>query len=213
MVGYPLAYERRCSGTTDKCPQCRESRLPTLPLPVQSTVAQPVRNTPARAPQRYQNCSRPSPHNHPGYRELVYHWTNDPNSSAITVQIGWFQVLKGYIPEDWTSMRIPKRGVPKVFTRPRSEFPDEGSPINPAAPRLRQAAQQRVETAYARTVRAHDRRILEVPLEERLKHALPHCAAKTMLPATQSVHDASTQIKTGHQDIRSYFSSNTSHHG
>jgi hypothetical protein len=30
--------------------------------------------------------------------------TNDPNSSAITVQIGWFQVLKGYIPEDWTSM-------------------------------------------------------------------------------------------------------------
>jgi hypothetical protein len=33
---------------------------------------------------------------------------------------------------------------------------------------------------------------------------------KTMLPAiTQSVHDASTQIKTGHQDIRSYFSQAT----
>jgi hypothetical protein len=59
---------------------------------------------------------------------------------------------------------------------------------------------------------AHDRRILEVPLEERLqtRTAALRAWVKTMLPAiTQSVHDASTQIKTGHQDIRSYFSQAT----
>jgi hypothetical protein len=81
--------------------------------------------------------------------------------------------------------------------------------------RLRQAAQQRVETAYAYGPRmlAHDRRIL-CHWKNDFKHAPPHCGRKTMLPAiTQSVHDASTQIKTGHQDIRSYFTSNTSHHG
>jgi hypothetical protein len=57
---------------------------------------------------------------------------------------------------------------------------------------------------------AHDRRILEVPLKNDFKHALLRAWVKTMLPAiTQSVHDASTQIKTGHQDIRSYFSQAT----
>jgi hypothetical protein len=29
--------------------------------------------------------------------------TNDPNSIGTTAQIGWFQVLKGKIPKEWTS--------------------------------------------------------------------------------------------------------------
>jgi membrane glycosyltransferase len=29
--------------------------------------------------------------------------TNDPDSIVTVVQIGWFQVLKGYIPKEWTS--------------------------------------------------------------------------------------------------------------
>jgi hypothetical protein len=29
--------------------------------------------------------------------------TNDPDSIETAAQIGWFQVLKGYIPYDWTS--------------------------------------------------------------------------------------------------------------
>jgi hypothetical protein len=115
--------ERRCSGTTDKCPQCSEiETVPHLYRCQSSTVAQPVRNTPARAPQRYQNCSRPSPHNHPGIESwFITGDTNDPNSSAITVQIGWFQVLKGYIPEDWTSMqegfyRSQRSNSEKIYT-------------------------------------------------------------------------------------------------
>jgi hypothetical protein len=59
---------------------------------------------------------------------------------------------------------------------------------------------------------AHDRQVLEVPLEEPLQtHTSALQAwAKTMLPAiTQSLRDASTQILTGHQDIRSYFSQAT----
>ncbi len=29
--------------------------------------------------------------------------TNDPDSIETVVRIGWFQMLKGYIPNDWTS--------------------------------------------------------------------------------------------------------------
>ncbi len=59
---------------------------------------------------------------------------------------------------------------------------------------------------------AHDRRLLDVPLEERLLTRTSALLAwtTTMLPAiNQSVRDACTQINTGHQDIRSYFSQAT----
>jgi hypothetical protein len=59
---------------------------------------------------------------------------------------------------------------------------------------------------------AHDRRVLDVPLEERLQSRTSElmACAKTMLPViNRSVRDARAHLQTGHQDIRSYFSSTT----
>jgi hypothetical protein len=88
--------------------------------------------------------------------------------------------------------------------------PAEDSPDNSSA-RSRQAAQQRVETAYAYAplMLACDQRVLDVPLEERLKSRTSALAAcvKTIFPViNQSVRDARAEIHTGHLDIRSYFS-------
>jgi hypothetical protein len=55
---------------------------------------------------------------------------------------------------------------------------------------------------------AHDRRVLDVPLEERLQSRTSELLAwaKTMLPViNRSVRDACAQLRTGHQDLRSYF--------
>jgi diadenosine tetraphosphatase ApaH/serine/threonine PP2A family protein phosphatase len=106
----------------------------------------------------------------------------------------------GYIPEDWTSRQEAfyrrreesnkKDYTGKQWTKELIEFfwthgntlwkdrcasahaPDEDSPNSNV--RLRQAAQHRVQMAcrYAPLL-AHDRQILEVPLEERLQ-TLPH---------------------------------------
>jgi hypothetical protein len=71
-----------------------------------------------------------------------------------------------------------------------------------------------VERAYAHApiMLAHDRRILVVPLEERLQSRTSDLIAwaKTMLRViNQSVRDARAQLHTGHPDIRSYFSDAT----
>jgi hypothetical protein len=62
--------------------------------------------------------------------------------------------------------------------------PGEGSPDNFSA-RSRQAAQQRVETAYAHAplMVAHDRRVLDVPLEIRLQSRISELLvwAKTII--------------------------------
>jgi hypothetical protein len=59
---------------------------------------------------------------------------------------------------------------------------------------------------------AHDRRVFDVPHEERLQSRTTELLAwaKTMLPViNRSVRDARAQLQTGHQDIRSYFSNAT----
>jgi hypothetical protein len=49
---------------------------------------------------------------------------------------------------------------------------------------------------------AHDRRVLDVPLEERLQSQ----TSELLLPViNRSVRDARAQLQTGHQDLRSYF--------
>ena len=56
---------------------------------------------------------------------------------------------------------------------------------------------------------AIDRRIFDIPLEERLQGRTSDLIAwnKSMLPAIRrSISDAQNQICTGHQDIRTYFS-------
>jgi hypothetical protein len=55
---------------------------------------------------------------------------------------------------------------------------------------------------------AHDRRVLDVPLEERLQSRTSELLAwaKTMLPViNRSIRDARAQLRTGHQDLRSHF--------
>jgi hypothetical protein len=91
--------------------------------------------------------------------------------------------------------------------------PGEDSPDHSSA-RSRQTAQQRVEMAYAHAphMLAHDRRVLDVPLQERLQSRTTELVAwaRTMLPViNRSVRDAS-QLQTGHHDIRNY-SSNSGH--
>jgi hypothetical protein len=88
--------------------------------------------------------------------------------------------------------------------------PGEASPDSSSAS-TRQAAQLRVETAYAHAplMLAHERRVLDVPLEERLQSRTSDLMAwaKIMLPViNRSVRDARAQLKTGHQDIQGFFS-------
>jgi hypothetical protein len=88
--------------------------------------------------------------------------------------------------------------------------PGEDSPDNSSA-RSRQGAQQQAETVYAHAplMLAHDRRVLDVPLEERLQSRTSELLAwaMTMLPViNRSVRHARVELQTGHQDLRSYFS-------
>jgi hypothetical protein len=60
----------------------------------------PVSDSSSGAPERDRHCSCCTITK--GYRELFLTGdTNDPDSIE-TAQIGWFQVLKGYVPEEWT---------------------------------------------------------------------------------------------------------------
>jgi hypothetical protein len=65
--------------------------------------------------------------------------------------------------------------------------------------------------AYASTllVLALDLRVLDIPLKERLQSRTsdPVVWAKTMFPVIhQSIREARAQLRTGHHDIRTYFS-------
>jgi hypothetical protein len=69
----------------------------------------------------------------------------------------------------------------------------------------------RVELFYAHAplMLAHDWRVLDLPLQERLQSRTSERLAwdKTGLPViNQSVCDAQAQLRTGHQDIRGFFS-------
>jgi hypothetical protein len=235
--------ERRCSATTDLCPQCTE--IETVPH---------LYRCEARGPWRHRFLIHL--HGHLTENKTaadirciitkgIENWfltgdTNDPDSIEPVEQIGWFQVLKGYIPKEWTlkqegfyrrQRKTTKHYTGEQWTKELIEFfwthshtlwkercaiahaPGEASPDNSSA-RSRQAAQQRVEMAYAHAplMLAHDRRVLDVPLEERLQSRTSELLAwvKTMLPViNRSVHDARAQLQTGHHDIRSYFSQAT----
>jgi hypothetical protein len=155
--------------------------------------------------------------------------TNDPASTDSIVQLGWFQVLKGYIPHKWNLLqegffrsqgKRSKYKTGEQWTNQLITFfwthshalwkdrcaaahaPSDDSPDNSSA-RSRKAAQQRVETVYAHgpIMLANDRRVLDVPLAERLQSRTSDLIAwaKIMLPViTQSVRDARAQMHTGH---------------
>jgi hypothetical protein len=164
---------------------------------------------------------------------------NDPESTDPALQIGWFGVIKGYIPDQWSTIQTDffrsqrleaKYHNGERWTSQLIEFfwtqshtlwkerctsvhaPSNDSP-DTSSNRARQTAKQQVELAYAYSphMLAHDRRIFDIPLEDRLKSRTSDLVAwaKAMFPAIhQSLHDAQEQVDTGHQDIREYFSAN-----
>jgi hypothetical protein len=73
--------------------------------------------------------------------------------------------------------------------------------------RTRQIAQQRLEIAYAYgpIMLAHDRRVLDIPSEERLQSRICGIVAwaKTMLPVIhQNIRDARAKLHTSHHNVR-----------
>jgi hypothetical protein len=193
--------ERRCSATTEICPQCDE--IETVPYLYRCRV---------RAPWRHRFLIQL----HGRFREIhtagdirciilkgTESWffigdTNDPDSLEPIVQIGWFQVFKGYIPNEWTSRQErfygSQRKSTKYYTREQqtkqlielswtdihtlwkdrcaaAHAPGDDSPDNISA-RSREAAQLRVETVYAHAslMLAHDWQVLDVPLESDYNH-------------------------------------------
>jgi hypothetical protein len=98
--------ERRCSATTDLCPQCNE--IETVPH---------LYRCQARVPWRHRFLIHLHGHlkEHDTAADIrciitkgIEKWfltgdTNDPDSIDTAAQIGWFPVLKGYIPKEWTS--------------------------------------------------------------------------------------------------------------
>ena len=200
--------ERRCSAMTDLCPQCNE--IETVPH---------LYRCPARAPWRHRFLI----HLHGHLKETktaadirciiikgIENWfltggTNDPDSIETVAQIGWFQVLKRYIPKEWTSRQEgfyrrrrqnKKYYTGEQWTKELMEFfwahgntlwkercavahaPGEAS-LDNSSTRSRQAAHQRVAMAYvhAPIMLAHDRRVLDVPLEERLQSRISELLA------------------------------------
>jgi hypothetical protein len=116
-----------------------------------------------------------------------------PNCNRETIaQIGWFQVL-GYIPEDWTSRQEgfyqtkEKKKARRTIqgnvgrknllsssgrTEKHPAHDDEGSPSNSSV-RLRQAAQHRVQMAYAYLRFYSAQKSSKFHWKNDSKHALP----------------------------------------
>ena len=235
--------ERRCSATTDLCPQCDE--IETVPHLYRCEARAEWRHRFLIHLQGHLQGTDTAADIRCTIVKGIEKWfltgdTNNPNSTDTVVQIGWLQVLKGYIPKEWISgqekfyrdrRKDPKYYTGEQWTKELIEFlwthgntlwkdrcavahaPGEDSPDKSSA-RSRQTAQQRVETAYAHAplMLAHDKRVLDIPLEERLQSRTSELVAwaKSMLPViNRSVRDARDQLRTGHQDIRSSFSQST----
>jgi hypothetical protein len=119
MVGYPLAYAKDDAVVrpTNVQPQRNRDGSPPVP-PVQSTVAQPVRNT----PHGHLKDTKTAADLRRTIIQGIESWfitgdTNDP-TAASTKSVG-FKSL-GYIPEDWTSMQegsIERRTAKKDLYR------------------------------------------------------------------------------------------------
>jgi hypothetical protein len=106
--------ERRCSATSDLCRHCNE--VATVPHLYRCQFRAAWRHPPPWLSHRDQNCSRHTLHHHQGNRELV------SDSIEIVVRIGWFQMLKGYIPNDWTSRQEALGYIPNDWTSRQEAF-------------------------------------------------------------------------------------------
>jgi hypothetical protein len=231
--------EKRYGAATDTCPKCNQTETNTHLYTCQSRTAwrkqfitqlrKHLIDTSTAADLR---CS---------IVEGIESWLltgemNDPESPNPALQIGWFGVIKGFIPNHWNTLQTTflksqgldakyhngelwtNRLIEFFWTQSHTLWKDRctsshelsnDSSDKPSS-RARQTAEQQVELAYAYSPRmlAHDRRIFDIPLEERLKTRTSDLVAwtKAMLPVIhQSLHDAQDQVNTGHQDIREYF--------
>jgi hypothetical protein len=163
--------------------------------------------------------------------------TNEPDALDPTTQLNWYQVIKGYLPNKWsvtqeqffrdqgldsryyTGEQWTKHLIIFLWAQGHTLWKDRCTTANgPAADRLdnastrtRQTEQQLMTAAYASSpmMLAIDRRIFDIPLEQRLQGRTSDIAAwtKTMQPAIRtSISEAQNQLLSGHQDIRTYFS-------
>ncbi len=163
--------------------------------------------------------------------------TNEPDAPYPTTQLGWYQVIKGYLPKKWsvtqeqffrdqgldpkynTGEQWTRHLITVLWTQGHTLWKDRCTVANgPADDRLdksstrtRQTEQQQMSMAYASSplMLAIDRRIFNIPLEERLQGRTSDIAAwtKTMQPTIHiSISEAQNQLRTGHRDIRTFFS-------
>jgi hypothetical protein len=163
--------------------------------------------------------------------------TNESDEPDPTTQLGWFQVIKDYLPNQSsiTQAKIFRdQGLDTryntgdqrtsqliIFFRTQSHtlWKDRCKSANAAtadnldnsSARTRQTAQNHMTMAYANNplMLAIDRRIFDVSLEERIQSRTFNLVAwtKTMLRTVRhSISEAQNQLRTGHQDIRTYFS-------
>ncbi len=98
--------ERRCSATSDLCPQCIE--IETVPHLYRCEARAQWRNQFLILLQGHLTETETAADIRCMIIKGIENWflngdTNNPESIEAVEQIGWFQVLKGYIPKEWTS--------------------------------------------------------------------------------------------------------------
>jgi hypothetical protein len=146
--------------------------------------------------------------------------------SVSRTQLGWFQVIKGYLPqqlflraqgfdaryyagERWTSQLITffwTQSHNLWKDRCASAHATAADTLDKSSARTRQTAHHRVKMAYAHgpLMLALDRRIFDTPLGERLRSRISDLVActKRMFPVIHhSISEARAQNTTGHHDI------------
>ncbi len=179
--------EKRCSGTTDLCPQCNE--VDTVPHLYRCHVRGPWRHRFLIHLHGHLRETKPAAN----IRCIIIKGIesgfltgdmNDPDSIETVVQIGWFQVLKGYIPNEWTLRQetFYRRQRKKYYTGEQWTKELIGffwTPCGKIGVKLHTHLEKTAQTTpaltpdrrhnYAYLMLAHDRHVVVVPLEERLQ--------------------------------------------
>jgi hypothetical protein len=159
------------------------------------------------------------------------------NRNSRLTHLGWYRVIKGYLhtksAETKASFSATKDSTQRYntgerwtrhlitffWTQSHTLWKDRCTSANALAAdsldkssaRTRQTEQKHMTMAYASNplMLAIDRRIVDIPLEERLQARTSDLVAwtKTLLPTIRlSITEAAqNQLHTGHQDIRTYF--------
>jgi hypothetical protein len=207
--------ERRCGAATDTCPQCQQSE--TMTHLYTCTARTEWRARFITQLKRHLADTSTAADTRLIIVKGIENWlltgnTNDPDSNDPVDRIGWFGVLKGYIPHQWNisqeafyryqkldakynnGEQWTSRLIEFFWTQSRIVWKDRCTAAHAtrndnsenSSNRARQTAVLRMETAYSYGphMLAHDRRIFDTPLEEQLRMRTHDIKAwtATMLP-------------------------------